>query len=436
MVLNKNMRKFLITIILILTYSIVQAQSNRILVNRSIAKAYKTIENSIDYQEALLYFEQAIQYKNIRLNREMAALGASIYFEVHHKRATLKEQLEFLEKAKFYSLKYFDLSNNKYSTLYKNNEEILSLTVKNIEILKTKIIREKELRRIDSLKTIWKNKSLTLAIQADNLYDFNKNGIAVYENNGFFGIITDLGEVVLEAAEYKDFLSFDGFIILKNEKVNPSKIYAYNSKNKIGFQLPKVSDFNPLSTHFGYVMLPRGNGRLVTYPNNVSMPLVYDLNARKYVRVANEIELLRKLSKADIIDRYNKKGKAKIHKVWYNFGGHLGGGMHPMYSEDNAILKGFLCSIDGSFLKTNTEYQFLGIFYNDKFEAIKDGNTYWINRNGRQVRKAVDIADNYTGKSRISKLENGYYQITREGMIVLGEAKLEKMSVFLRNFAK
>jgi hypothetical protein len=430
------MRKFLITIILILTISIVQSQSNRTLVNRNIAKAYKAIENSIDYGQALLYFEQAITYKNVPVSRDLAALGASIYFEVHHKRASLKKQLEFLKKAEYYALKYFDLTNNKYSSEYKNNEEILSLVLKNIEVLKRGMIREKELKRIDSLKTIWKNKALTLAIKVDSLYKFNKNGIAVFKNNGYFGIMTDLGEVVLDAHEYKDFLSFDGFIILKNEKVNPFKIYAFNSNNKIGFQLPKVSDFNPLSTHFGNVMLPRGNGRLVTYPNNASMPLVYDLKERKYVRVANEIELLRKLSKADIIDRFNKKGKAKIHKVWYNFGGHLGGGMHPMYSEDNPILKGFLCSIDGSFLKTNSDYEFLGIFYNDKFEAIKKGKTFWINRNGRQVRKAEDEAVNYTGKSRIAKLENGYYQIIRDDMIILGELKLEKMSDYLRNFSK
>lgn len=430
------MRKILITIIFILTYSIVQAQSNRTLVNRYIAKAYKVIEKSIDFEEALFFFEKAVKLQGARVSKEMATLGASIYFELHHKRPTLAEQLRFLEKAKYYSLRYFDLAKNKYSGEYSNNKEIYELISYNIGYLKSKIIKEKQLKRIDSLKTIWKSKALLLAIKVDNLYKFNKYGIAVYENNGFFGIMTDIGEVLLQADEYRNFLSFDGYIILKNQKVNPSKIYAYNSKDKTGFQLPKISDFNVRSTHFGNVMLPRGNGRIVTYPNHAAMPLVYDLNVRKYVRVVNQIELLKKLKKSDIIDRYNKKGNVKINKVWYNFGGHLGGGMHPMYSEESSVLKGFLCSVDGNFLNTNSDYQFIGTFYKGKYEAIKRGKTFWINRNGAEVRKAKDEADNYLGISKIVKLENGFYRIIRGDMIVLGREKLEKMPIFLRKFSK
>lgn len=36
--------------------------------------------------------------------------------------------------------------------------------------------------------------------------------------------------------------------------------------------LPAVSDFSTLSTSYRKVMLPRGNGRVVTYPNNAKEP--------------------------------------------------------------------------------------------------------------------------------------------------------------------
>jgi hypothetical protein len=430
------MKKILILIIFIFTYSIVQAQSNNTLVNRNIAKAYAVIKSSIDFEGALYFFEEAVKLHNLKVGKEMAILGASIYFEIHHKRATLLEQLQFLEKAKYYASRYFDLARNRYSDEYANNKEISALILAHMEQLKRKIIKQKELRRVDSLKTKWKNKSLSLTIKVDRLYPFNKNGIAVFEHNGFFGVISDFGKVLIEAKEYKDYLSFDGYIILKNQKVNPSKIYAYNSKIKIGFQLPNIKDFNPSSTHFGCVMLPRGNGQIVTYPNNTNMPLIYDLNVKKFVKVANQIELLKKLKKLDIIDRYKKEGKVKINRVWYSFGQDLGGGMHPMYSAEGFILKGFLCSIDGDFLKTNSDYQFIGMFYKGKFEAIKRGKTFWINRNGIQVHKAKDEAETHLGKSKIRKLENGGYQIVRDGMIILGKEKLEKMPVFLKKFSK
>jgi hypothetical protein len=110
--------------------------------------------------------------------------------------------------------------------------------------------------------------------------------------------------------------------------------------------------------------------------------------------------------------------------------------MHPMYSEETSVLKGFLCSVVGNFLNTNSDYQFIGTFYKGKFEAIKRGKTFWINRNGAEVSKAKDEADTYLGKSRIVKLENGFYRIIRGDMIVLGKEKLEKMPIFLRKFSK
>lgn len=63
----------------------------------------------------------------------------------------------------------------------------------------------------------------------------------------------------MEADTYKSIKSFDGYILLLNQEENPTQIYSFNSKTKEGFMLPKISDFNTLSTHYGNVMLPRGD---------------------------------------------------------------------------------------------------------------------------------------------------------------------------------
>ena len=52
-------------------------------------------------------------------------------------------------------------------------------------------------------------------------------------------------------------------------------------------------------------MLPRANGKLVTYPNNVAKPFVFDLNEKKIIEITNEKEILKNLDKADVITKYN-----------------------------------------------------------------------------------------------------------------------------------
>jgi hypothetical protein len=194
-----------------------------------------------------------------------------------------------------------------------------------------------------------------------------------------------------------------------------------------------VSDFNLLSTHYGKVMLPRGNGRLVTYPDNSYGPMVYDLNVKKIVRVANKKELFKSLKSNDIIDKYNKKGEVKINKDWYSFGGHVGGGIHALYLEDNYNVHSFLCSIDGNVLYAESDYQYLGAFHNNKTQAVKDSETVWVNQNGTKVSAAKEDAGEYSGNSTLTRLKSGAYQITQDGVIILGEERLEKMPVFLRN---
>jgi hypothetical protein len=436
------MKKLLVLLICFLAFTNTSnAQTNKDIAIVYLKRASDVIESSVDFESARSFFEKAMKYTDTILDRKVATLGALIYFEEHHKRPSLQEQLVFLEKAKSYSTQYFRLSKSNKSDEYIESTENFVLIQENIEILKNQIKeneekrlkKENELRKIDSLKTVWLNKSESLSIKADSIYSFNKYKIALYKNKGFFGAINDLGEVLVEANEYVDALSFDGFLVFKNKVDAPTKLYSFNSSNNIGFQIPSISDFNSLSTHFGKVMLPRGNGRLITYPNNSYQPMVYDLNIRKVVRVANEKELFKNLKKGDVIDKYNKENEIKLGKKWFNFGGHIGGGVHPLYAIEGYKLEGFLCSVDGRVLRTNSNYQYFGAFYGNKFQALKGSQVFWVNQNGTKVSKAEDEAGKYLGNSKLTKLENGVYQIMKEGMIVLGDEKLEKLANYLRN---
>ena len=204
-----------------------------------------------------------MKYTDTILDRKVASLGASVYLEVYHKQPTLKKQLVYLEKAKYYSNQYFLLARNRKSEEYINNTEDFVFIEENIEMVKGKLEKieqerlrkEREVRRIDSLKMIWQGKSNLLSLAVDSVYSFNKNNIAIYKKNGFFGAINDIGEVLVKANEYKDVICFDGFIIFKDQAEEPTKLYSFNTNDKIGHYIPNITDFNMLSTHYGKVML-------------------------------------------------------------------------------------------------------------------------------------------------------------------------------------
>jgi hypothetical protein len=437
--------KRVFTVLLCLSFfSVIQAQSNRDIANVYIKRAKEAIESSIDFSTALLNFNKAMKYTDTILDRKVASLGASVYLEVYHKQPSLKEQLVYLEKAKYYSNQYFILAKNRKSEEYISNTEDFVYIEENIELVKNKLKKieeerlrkERELRRIDSLKTVWQGKSNLLSIAVDSVYKFNKNKVALFSKDGFFGAINDLGEILVKADQYKDAIAFDGFMIFKNQAENPTKLYNFNTNDKIGYQIPNITDFNMLSTHYGKVMLPRGSGRLVTYPNNSNQAFIYDLNVRKTVRVGNLEAILKSLKKLEVIDKFKKDGEVKVGKNWYKFGGNLGGGIYPLYALEGYSLKGFLCSLDGRFLDVSSSYQYLGSFYNNKYEAIQAEKTVWVNQNGTKVNAASDEFEKYTGASKIRKIKNGNYQITQEGVIVLGKEKLANMADFLRSFSK
>ena len=423
------MKKLLLAFLCLMTFALTNAQSNKDIANVYVKRSQESLSN-LEVELSLEHFNKAMKYMDTITSSKVAKLGTLIHYE-------LRNYEDALSLAK----QYFVLEKNKkteeyleFLDLYVNiNEEYDAQLAENKRLEEERIRKEKELKKIDSLKTIWNHKSETLSLKVDSIYTFNKNNLALFKSNNHYGVITDKGEVLVKADEYQDALSFDGFFILKNKEQEATKIYCFNSNAKTGFLLPSPSDFNSLSTHYGKIMLPRGNGRLVTYPNNSYEPMVYDLNVKKNVKVANKQDLFKNLKKNDVIDKYNKDDELKIDKVWYSFGGHLGGGIHPLYLDNNYKIHSFLCSVDGNVLKTTSNYQYIGAFYNNKFQALKDNKTVWINQNGTKVNEPKDESGVYTAGVKVVKLANGSYQFKKDGFIVLGNEKLEKMADFLRN---
>lgn len=426
------MKKLLLALICLMTFAFTNAQSNKDIANVYIKRSQESLDN-LEVQLSLEHFNKAMKYMDTITSSKVARLGTFIHYELRN----------FAEAQKL-AKQYFVLVKNKKSEeyielldLYVNiNEELEIQLAEEKRLEEERIKKEKELKRIDSLKTIWQNKSESLTLKVDSIYKFNKNNLAVFKKGNFYGVISDRGEVVVNANEYQDFLSYDGFIVFKNKAQEPTKIYCYNTNSKSGFLLPYPSDFNTLSTHYGQVMLPRGNGRLVAYPNNSYEPMVYDLNVKKNVKVANLQDLLKNLKKNDVIDKYKKEGEVKIDKIWYDFGGHLGGGIHPLYFNKGYQVHSFLCSVDGKVLNASSKYQYIGAFYNNKFQALKGGQTVWINQNGTQLSAPQDESGVYTGITKVVKLDNGSYQMKQGDFIILGNEKLEKLADFLRSNSK
>ncbi|MCL7755062.1 hypothetical protein [Polaribacter sp. Z022] len=423
------MKKLLLAFICLMTFALSNAQSNKDIANVYVKRAKESLEN-LEVQLSLTHFDKAMKYMDTITSSKVARLGTIIHYELTN-----------FAEAQSYAKQYFLLVKNKKSEEYLEfldlfvniNEELEAQLAEEKRIEEERLRKEKELKRIDSLKTIWNNKSESLSLKVDSIYKFDKNNLALFKANNYYGIINDKGEVLLKADLYEDALSFDGFFILKNKVKEATKIYCYNASSKTGYTLPSPSDFNMLSTHYGEVMLPRGNGRLVTYPNNSYEPMVYDLNLKKNVKVANKQDLFKNLKKNDVIDKYNKDDELKVNKVWYKFGGHLGGGIHPLYINNNYKVHSFLCSIDGKMLRSTSRYQFIGAFYNNKFQAIKDNETVWVNQNGTKVGAPDNESGVYTGNTKVVKLSNGSYQLMQGEFIILGNEKLEKIAEFLRN---
>lgn len=427
------MRKLLLAFVMLSTCMLI-AQSNKEIAGVYIKKADQKIQN-LEYEDALKNFNKALKYIDTITNYKVAEIGMLIHFDLKNYR-----------DAKKYAKQFFALTTKSKPKSYQANLE-LSITIEEkIEELEAeekrleeeRIAKEKELKRIDSLKTVWKTKSEALSISVDSIYTFNKDNVGLFKNGDYFGLLTDKGNVLLEADTYKQSLTFDGYTILANKIKKPTRIYCFNHKTKKGFSLPDVTEFNPMSTHYGKIMLPRGNGRIVTYPNSSLKALVFDISERKFVKIANERELFKSLKKADAISKYNKDGEVKVHKEWYSFGGNLGGGIYPLYNTDFSV-HGFLFSVGGENVSPSATRN-LGYLYSSKIEAYKNGERVWLNQSGTEVEAPKDESGTYTGNSKLVRNENGNYQIWQridgKDYIVLGDKKLEKLIDFLRSNSK
>lgn len=405
--------------------------------NEEIASVYikKAQENykSLEIEDADRNFGKAMKLLDTIKKASIARLGTLIQYE----------RSKFVQ-AKKYAKQYFALVKkkkteeyNQFLELYVNiEEELEKIEIEKAKKEKARLAKEKERRRIDSLKAVWKKRANALTLKFDSVDKFNKNRVATFKQGEFFGLVDDLGNILVKSDRYKAVKIFDGIVLMQNKATEPTKVYVYNTSTKSGVLLPSISEFNPLSTHYGNVMKPRGNGIIVTFPNNSLKAFIYNVNSNKFVTVVDQKALFKDLKKTDKIERYNKDGQVRISRKWYNFGGHLGGGVFPLFNSDYSLF-GFLCSIDGTVLKSNN-YNAIGAFYNERLNVINENESFWINQNGTKVKAPQDEAGKYNGKSKIVSLEKGGFRIQQDidGQIyiVLGNEKLELLEDFLRKF--
>jgi len=424
------MKKTLFIFVFIFTSTFFYGQTNEEIAGVYIRKAQKNYAN-IEIDEAAKNFNKAIKLLDTVNRASIARLGTLIQFELRH-----------YEVAKKYARYYFKLVKSKKSEDYTQlldlyvtiEEELEKIEIEKLKQENARLAREKEARRIDSLKTVWQNKADALTLKITSIGVFNKNNVSVFKSGSFVGIMDHLGTIIVQADSYKAVKKFDGFILLLDKIKEPTKIYSYNTHTKTGMLLPSVSSFNTLSTHYGAVMIPRGNGTIVTYPNNSFKAYIYNVNSKQFGKISDEKALLKELRKTDKIDKYNKDGQVKLGKEWFNVGGHLGGGVYVLYKQ-NYTLHGFLCSLDGTVLKINN-YQGIGAFHNGKFHVVNEDESYWVNQNGTKVSDPTSETGSYTGNSTFVSLEKGGYQIHQKidgyNYIILGDEKLEFLEDFLR----
>ncbi|WP_233131575.1 WG repeat-containing protein [Tenacibaculum holothuriorum] len=407
------------------------AQTNEEIAGVYLRKSEESY-NTLKVDKSLMYFEKALKLIDSARTAKTARLGSLIHYE----KKNYKE-------AKRYAKKYFSLAKNKSSDkyielldLYVDMEEKIAKEEEE-ERIRIEAERKKmlELKRIDSLKTLWKKQKESLNFSFDTLYSFNKYGLALVKKDNKYGIIDDLGYVKVTPSEYENVKSFDGYFLFLDKKENPTKIFSYNSKTKEGYLLPEIESLSLLSTNYGKVMLPRGNSRIVFYPENSQQAIVFDLDQKKKVVISDIKELFKSLKKNDFIDRYKEDDlEIKIQGDWYRFGGHLGGNVYALFGEEDTVLQGYLLS-NKQILKS-TDYLYLGCAYKGKLEAEKNGEIYWIDNKGEEVSSPKDMVIGYGGETKVESVAPGVYQfyklIKAKKYFINKDDKLETLKEFLR----
>ena len=132
-----NFKQFLLILIICVCSGLqTNAQSNKKIAYSYIRKANAAIEESIDYAEALINFNKAMEYMDVITDKNVASLGARSYYEIHHTQRTIEKQIKFLEISNKYSKQYFALAKNKNSADYLDNLELYSHAKSDLRKLK------------------------------------------------------------------------------------------------------------------------------------------------------------------------------------------------------------------------------------------------------------------------------------------------------------
>ena len=104
------MKKQLLTLLCIISFTIVNAQTDKDFAKVYLKRAKQAIDIDIDFKLALVHLDKAIDRLDTITDRKVAALASLIYFENYHIQPTVKEKLVFLRKSEAYSKQYFSLS--------------------------------------------------------------------------------------------------------------------------------------------------------------------------------------------------------------------------------------------------------------------------------------------------------------------------------------
>ncbi|MFK7833076.1 MAG: hypothetical protein AB8B52_07360 [Winogradskyella sp.] len=425
--------KFVILCFIVSLPVLMSSQTNSEIAGVYIERSEKHFYD-LEIDKALDIFNKALKYMDSVPNSRVAKLGTLLHFE-HQK---------YFE-ARSYARSYFELEEDKSSEDYQTmlatfvdiQEEIESYIAEQKALELKRQAEDRAAQRLDSLNTLWLDKSKAFAVVADSIYQFNKYNLAVFSKNGQLGIIDDVGNIVEQPQAYKYVITYDGYILFLDKETNPTKIFVYNCVNRKGRLLPQVSILDSNATNYGKVMLPRANGLIVTYPNTTSKAFVYNIEEKLFSDIEDLKEFLKTLKKNDIIEKY-KDEQVRINKTWLTLGSHLGAQIYELYDLDSQRF-GYLNTANGRVWDVNT-YNFLGGFYNGNFELIEDGKRFWADEEG--LRRETNVNENgiYNGASRFVKNTDGTYAIiqNRNGkdFLVLGDAALLNQKHFVDEATK
>jgi len=424
------MKRGIITSLLCVVVLGVFGQSNTEIAKVYFNKAERAMEK-IDYNQAKIEFEKGISYLDAITSMSVAEKGAFIYYE-------LKEY----EKAKSYAGTYFGINTNKNSEGY---QQMLELYVDMEEKIQAEKEKERKLqaekkrkelaqKRKDSLINVWDNLSDKLTVKIDAIKSFNSNGVAIFHKNGKVGLIDDSGKILVNAERYENANEFEGFIILSDKVLKPSKLYCYNTNDKSSYALPGITSFAENAEYYDAIMSPRESGVLIAYPNNALKTVVYDLGQEARIKVKNIEEVFKALKKADIIDKHDEKERTiKIDKEWYAFGGHLGGEVYSLYNVESNNLAGYLfTTASENQFKSVAEIGFLGALHKNKLQGFKNEDVIWYNAFGDEVSPLKNSSSSYSGGVKPKKIGEGKYHFIKDGVITLGEEKLKPLAEFLK----